>query len=210
MDKIIELLEQYGSQLPLELFVFVGCFVEEIISPVPSFIVLVPAGAAALLQNVGWWYLLVLATIGAVGRLLAAMILYVVADKGEDWLFSNGRRVFGVTHQQLERLGRRFSGSSRDYVLLFLLNALPMLPTSMLSLACGFIKIKFGMFVVATFIGSAVNAAIYLGVGYAGSEAVARLNDLNTTLQVAGGVVAAALVIWYVVRRKRGGKTRKR
>jgi len=103
-------------QLPLELFVFLGSFTEELISPIPSFVVMIPAGAAAQVQNLGWWYLIPLALIGASGRVLASMILYTVADRAEDWLFGKkGRRFFGVTHQQLEGYGQRFSGTPRDF-----------------------------------------------------------------------------------------------
>lgn len=181
-----------------------GCFVEEIISPIPSFVVLIPAGAAAQVQNIGWWYLPVLALIGAAGRLLASMILYFIADKGENWLFGQGRRIFGVTHKQLEDFGQRFSGSNRDLAVLFALNAIPVLPTSLLSLACGFIKIDFRLFVVATYFGSVVNAIIYMSIGYAGFQVADSLRDLELAGQIVVGLLVVALLVWYLsYRRKR-------
>lgn len=178
---------------------------EEIISPIPSFIVLVPAGAAAQVQNVGWWYLVPLAFIAATGRLLASIILYLVADKAEDWLFGKGRRFFGVTHKQLESYGQRFTGKPRDIMGLFLLNAIPVLPTSLLSLTCGFIKIPFRLFAVATYFGSAVNAVVYMSVGYAGVQAVAKLKDVQSALEIVTGVVVVGLIVWllYYLDKKR-------
>lgn len=181
----------------------VGCFVEEIVSPIPSFVVLIPAGAAAHVQDIGWWYLPILAFIGAVGRLLAAMILYFIADKGENWLFGEGRRIFGVTHKQMESFGQRFSGSNRDLAVLFALNAIPVLPTSLLSLACGFIKIDFRIFVIATYFGSAVNAIIYMSIGYAGFEVADSLRHLELAGQIVVGLLVVALFVWYVRFRRR-------
>lgn len=193
-------------RLPLELFVLAGSFVEEIVSPIPSFVVMIPAGAAAQVQGVGWWYLIPLAFLGGIGRLLASMILYVVADKAEDWLLGKGRRFFGVTHKQLENYGQRLSGTSGDFVALFLLNAVPVIPTSLLSLSCGFIKVRFRLFAAATFFGSAVNAAIYMGVGYAGIQAVAGLQNLQLALQVAAVLVAVSLfgLFVYYANKRRG------
>lgn len=209
LDKIIELFERYAAQLPLELFVFAGCFLEEIISPIPSFVVLIPAGAAAEVQGLGWWYLVPLAFIGAAGRVAASAILYTLADKAEDWLFSSGRRFFGVTHQQLESLGARLGGKKRDFVVLFLLNAVPVLPTSLLSLTCGFIKVPFRLFLVATYVGSAVNAVFYMSLGYAGLSAASQLRSVDAALQVVIGVVVAALAVWtvYYFRKKRKSRS---
>jgi membrane protein DedA with SNARE-associated domain len=187
--------------------VFAGAFLEEIVSPIPSFVVMIPAGAAAQIQGVGWWYLVPLAFIGAAGRLLASVILYFIADKAEDWLLSKGRRFFGVTHRQLEGYGQRLSGTPRDFTVLFLLNAVPVIPTSLLSLTCGFIKVRFRLFVGATFFGSAVNAAIYMGIGYAGLQAVTGLESVQAVLQAIGLLLLVSFAGWLIYyMQKKGGR----
>lgn len=185
----------------------VGAFVEEIISPIPSFLVLIPAGAAAHVQQASWWYLPILALIGASGRIVASVILYLLADKSENMLFGNGRRWFGLTHKQVERYGRRLSEAKRDWLVLFLLNAIPVLPTSLLSLACGFIKINLKMFVLATFFGSAVNGLIYLSLGYAGLQAAGWLRSADAILQILMLLTVAGLLLWLLhYRRNRRAK----
>lgn len=187
----------------------VGAFIEEIISPIPSFVVMIPAGAAAQVQQIGWWYLPVLALIGAAGRLVASVILYVLADKGEDLLFGKGRRLFGLSHKQLEKYGERLSGTKRDWVALFMLNAIPILPTSLLSLACGFIKVNFKMFMITTYFGSAVNALIYMSIGYAGIQAADTLQNFNVFFQIITIILVIMLLVWllrYQQRRRRKSK----
>ena len=190
-------------QLPLELFVLLGSFVEEIISPIPSFVVMIPAGAAAQVQSLGWWYLLPLGLLGGIGRLCASLILYVVADKAEDWLFSQGRRFFGVTHGQLEAYGQKLQAQRGGFVALFMLNALPILPTSLLSLTCGFIRVPLRMFALTTFLGSAVNGIFYMSLGYAGFHAVSDLKGLDLVLQILAVLVVAAVAGWLIYYRKK-------
>lgn len=194
-------------RLPLELFVLVGSFLEEVISPIPSFVVMIPAGVAAQVQGLGWWYLLVLGLLGGIGRVLGSIILYLIADKAEDWLLSDGRKFFGASHKKMEEYGKRFSGRPRDAVILFLLNALPVLPTALLSLTCGFIKVKLRMFVVATFLGATVNAVFYMSLGYAGVQAV-KLRSMELAFQVIAVVLAAFLLGWFIYYRtqKRRGR----
>jgi membrane protein DedA with SNARE-associated domain len=200
------LAEEYAHKLPLEVFVFVGSFLEEAVSPIPSFVVMIPAGALAHVQGHNWWYLLFLSLFAAAGRVPASLILYFIADKSEDWLFGKGRRIFGVSHQQLQAYGQRFSGSRRDWVLLFLLNAVPIIPTSLLSLSCGFIRLRLKLFIVATFFGTAVNAVVYMSVGYAGLQAASALHRMDLALQISSALIIIALVgcIIYYWRKKKG------
>ena len=167
---------------------------------------MIPAGALAHVQGHGWWYLLILSLFAAAGRVPASLILYFIADKSEDWLFGKGRRIFGVSHQQLQTYGQRFSGSRRDWVLLFLLNAVPIIPTSLLSLSCGFIKLRLKLFIVATFFGAAVNAVFYMSIGYGGLQAASALHRMDLALQVLSALVMAVLIGWliYYWQKKKG------
>jgi len=194
IDTLLRLFERYLGHLPLELFVFVGSFTEEAISPIPSFVVMLPAGALAHVQGHSWGYLLLLALLAAAGRVPASLLLYFIADKSEDWLLGRGRHMFGVTHRQLENYGKRFSGSARDWVVLFLLNAIPVIPTSLLSLTCGFIKLRLKLFIVATFLGTGVNALIYMSIAYAGIEAASAVRGQELVSRVLSGLLLAALV----------------
>lgn len=164
--------------------------------------VLVPAGVAAQVQGHAWWYLLILALFSAAGRIIAACLLYVIADKSENWIFSKGRRFWGINHEDVAALGKRFHHGWRDWWTLFLLNAVPIIPTSFLSLACGFIKIPFATFITATLLGTIVNSVAYLSIGYAGLEILTEFSGFDLAFQIAGGLALVALVVWWLARKK--------
>jgi len=185
--------------------VLVGSFLEEVISPIPSFVVLIPTGLAAQVQQVPLWYLPILALLAAAGRLGGAIILYMLADKFEDVILGNNRRFFGMTHAQVERLGHRFGKSTRNWTILFMMNAVPVIPVALLSLTCGFIRLHFRTFVTATFLGTAVSALFYISLGYAGIQAAGALENLELASQITAGLIAVAVVagiIWYRKKRR--------
>lgn len=197
--------EYYTEHMPLELFVLLGNFLEELVSPLPSFLVLVPAGAAAEVQGRGIFYLAFLSVLAGVGRILAAMVLYGVARKSEEALFRSDRRLFGISHADVAKLSAKLGRTPwRDWSILFLMNGTPMFPTAPLSLACGFIKVPFRLFVTSTFFGSIVNAFIYIALGYAGFKGAEQLERLETAGTIASVLLVVVLVILFVRwRRKR-------
>jgi membrane protein DedA with SNARE-associated domain len=192
--------------VPLELFVVVGTFIEELFSPIPSFIVLVPAGAVADARGAGAWYLLVLMVFSAVGRIGAAAILYWLADKFEDRLLNDGRRFFGISHKEVERFGQRLGRAGRrDWAVLLLMNALPFFPAGALSLGCGFVKVRYRMFLACTFFGTMFNALFYLSIGYLGFKTAEALRTVEVATQVTIGLLIVGLVVW-IIRKRRAAK----
>lgn len=177
----------------------VGTFVEEVFSPIPAFSVLIPAGAAAKVQSMAIWYVCVLALLSGVGRVLGATVVYWLADKFEDIIFGKGRKIFGASHKEVEDLGKRLTGNSfRDWLLLFIMNAIPIFPGAFLSMACGFIKMRFDIFITATFAGTTISAAFFLYLGYFGVQTLAQLNNLELASQIVGGVIVALILIWVL------------
>lgn len=202
IDSLVLFIEQLTQRAPLEVVVLIGTFVEEVFSPLPSFIVLVPSGVAAQVQGHPVWYLGILALFSGIGRIAGATILYHVADKLENRLLRR-RRIFGFSHEQIESLGSRLGKSvRRDWGLLFVMSAIPIFPTAVLSLACGFIKVPYKLFISATFFGTLINAMIYMSIGYGGLAAAETLDGFEVASQVVTALLVLAAVTWLIYRRR--------
>jgi len=181
--------------------VLVGTFVEEVFSPIPSFVVLLPAGAGVAAQGGGAFQIAVLIVISAIGRIAGAAILYWLADVFEDRLLTRGRKFFGISHAEIEQFGQRLGHGKRSWAILFLMNALPIFPAAMLSLGCGFLKVKYQMFLICTFFGTMINSLIYLLIGYGGLRTAETLHGLELATQITVGVATAALIAWVIYKR---------
>ncbi len=201
------------QDVPLTLIVFVGTFIEEIISPIPSFIVLVPTGAAAQAQGIGLLGIFLLAVVSAASRVLAAMILYWVGAKFEHVLFAKDRKIFGVDSKDIDRFSQQLSGEHNAFkvlLLLFVMHATPVFPGTFLSIGSGFIRLKYWIFLAATFFGSIVNALFYLGIGYMGLHAAEMINKLGIVGQVITVLIIAAVSygLWRRSQKQSAKKTK--
>lgn len=181
---------------------FIGTAIDEILSPIPAFIVLIPAGIAAHIQSHAIGYLLVLGVISAIARALSGYVLYLLADKLEDMLFKNGRKFFGTSHKEIESIGQRLGKYSpkRSWWALFMMHALPVFPGTLLSMGSGFIRLRKSIFISATLAGSFISALFFLYIGYAGIQTATLLSRLDTVSQAITALLLLGLITWLMVR----------
>ncbi len=181
------LLTSLLQMLPLEVFAFVASFVEEVLAPIPSPTVMILTGSAASVQMYPVYGLIILAIIAALGKTLGAILVYTIANKGEDIVLTKYSRFFPITHEEIENFGTKLSGGVRDYVVLTLLRAFPFMPSVVISVGSGILKINMRLFVISTFIGTIVRDSIYLYFGYVGTgilgEIISKSSSLETTIE---------------------------
>lgn len=191
--------------LPLEVFVFVASFVEEVLAPIPSPTVMVLSGSFASLQEYALTGLLVLAGIGALGKTLGAVLVYQIAHVLEEVVVVRFGKFFGVTREDIARFGERLTGSPKDYLLLTVLRSLPFIPSSVVSVGSGVLKVPMRMYIVTTFLGTIVRDGIYLYVGFVGTEALATYISVadRTESLITAGVILTTLCVagWLYWKR---------
>jgi membrane protein DedA with SNARE-associated domain len=198
----------YAQKVPLELFVFGGAMVEEILAPIPSPIVMTLGGSIALAQNFPWVMLLWLALIGAVGKTLGSWLVYFVSDIAEDIVVGKFGKFLGVSHKEIENIGKYFYGDWRDDVIILLARALPIMPTAPVSIACGVIKVNLRSYLVGTFFGTYFRNVMYLWLGFAGlASFVSIMAGLDTAESVIQMLMVALLLVILAIVYYRRSKT---
>lgn len=211
MHQLLSLLEHsvkyYAFHMPLEAFVFIGSFLEEVISPIPSALIMGTAGSLALMQGEPIWYLLFLAIVGNLGKTFGAWCYYFLGDKLEDVFIPKATKWFGIRHQDLESIGKRFVGHHwKDGGVLFLLRLLPPFPTTPVSIVAGIIKMDLRVFLIATYAGNFFKDLLYLYIGYAG---IAKLHTLWRQVESVKvifdiAIVAGFAILLFILYTERG------
>jgi membrane protein DedA with SNARE-associated domain len=211
LDTFIQLLHQWAGVFPLPVFVLVGTFVEELIAPIPSPIVMTLAGSLAKSQNQSLFYLFWLAVIGAVGKTISSFLLYFIAERGGELFLNKFGRFFGITAQEVEQFGRHLNQGWKDDIILIIFRALPIMPTAPVSIVCGLVSLDKLTYIRATLIGTFIRNIIYLYLGYTAIGALESLNEGLDGLEVFGYliffIVAAVGGIIFLRSRRRGVNT---
>lgn len=205
---VIAWLEHAAQQVPLPVFVVIGGVIEEIIAPIPSPLVSTLAGSIASAQQLGIPYLLGLCALATLSKTVGAWIFYVIGDKLEDVAVPRFGKYIGVKHEDLERFGAHFKGTWKDELVLLLLRAIPVMPSTPISLLCGILKINLRTFFIATYIGFYLRNLTFMLFGYTGLAAAESLmqglDTTETVLKILMVLAAGILLVWLYWKRKKG------
>lgn len=210
--RIEEALKNSASYLPLEISSFLGGFIEEVIAPIPSPFVMAAVGSAAFAQNRGIIVLLMLALLGSFGKTLGAWFIYFLADKLEDVMMGRFGSFLGVSHQQVEGIGKHFKGGWKDDLILFVLRAVPVIPSSPVSVLCGIIKINLRTYLISTLAGNFFRNFLYIYLGYAGVSAYQSVlmgfDSMESVMQIFIFACLTVFVAWIYIKRNRNSSAK--
>lgn len=193
--------------------VFFLSFIEEIIAPVPSSIVLMAAGflllpalgsiKTAFLDGMLWVVLP-----AALGLTLGAILVYSLAYVGGEPLIQRWGKRFGLSWSKVERWRNRITKGTGDELLVFFLRAFPVVPNSLISVACGMVRYPARSFIILTFLGSMVRALIMGFIGWSVGETylsyAVRFSVWGRYVLIGGAaVIVLAIVVGMFVNRWR-------
>lgn len=145
-----------------------GAFLQELV-PFPSWLVFMPAGATLEAQHAGLWHVAVLALAIGVFRVLAGLVVYALSESLYVFLYTKRKSWLGIRKTQVDRLRKKL-GAGGGWWTIFIMWALPIVPSTLIPLSAGFVTIPLRTFVTATYAGSIINAFTYLLIGYYGIE----------------------------------------
>lgn len=170
-SSIEALLLRSAETVPIELFVFIASFIEEVIAPLPSASVLLATGALAAVQGRELVGLIPLVFLASVGKSIGAIGVYYVARALGHTMITKYGRWFGVDEAKVVAFGNKLDNSNQSFWLLTFLRALPIMPSALISIGGGVLKIHLGLFMVTTFIGTIIRDSFYIYIGFVGTNA---------------------------------------
>ncbi len=193
IENITSYLESLAHQIPLPAFAFIGSIIDEVIAILPSPFVPLTVGSLSFNQGKPFAFLLIVALTGTLGKTLATLLTYWIADKVEDALsHSKLGQILGVDEQEIEKYGKYLNGTSRDEIIMVILRTLPFIPTLPVSVIAGLIKFNLVSYIVTTFIGTYLRFMFYLVIAY---EGVRKYEGLLETLDTTNLIMEITIVL---------------
>lgn len=160
-----KILVPYGA-----LGVFVASFIEEIVAPIPSAIVLLASGFLFLhgesfsLVYLSKLFLIIVIPAG-VGMALGSLFIYGIAYwSGKPAVVRFGK-YFGIGWSDVEKAEAKFAKSTADEIAIILLRALPVVPNTAVSALCGLIRFPVLKYLFLSMVGLFLRALVLSVIG---------------------------------------------
>jgi membrane protein DedA with SNARE-associated domain len=177
--------------------IFIGMFLESTLFPIPSELIMIPAGFAAS-KGVFNFYLVTI--IGILGNVLGAIFSYYLALKlGHPILVKIGKYFF-VREETLIKIENYFA--RHGSISVFVGRLLPGF-RHFISLPAGLAKMNIKLFIFYTCLGSAIWTTILSTIGYFIGENQELIENNLKTLVFAAIIFCVILAAFYLFRKKK-------
>lgn len=184
----------FAGRVPIVVFVTIGTILEELIGPIPAPLILTTAGSLLSIQGWPLFVLLLLCLISAAAKTLVAWALYWVGSKGEKIVVDRFGKYIGIGHKEIESFREYFNKGWIDYVTIATLRAIPIVPTTPISIVAGILNLQLAIYLSSTFVGMYVRSFIFMYIGYKGLKISHVLRDLTGIQMTMLGIVIVLLL----------------
>jgi membrane protein DedA with SNARE-associated domain len=203
LDAITGLIEEYGYPA-----IFAAAFLEVIFPPIPSEVIFPLVGFTAQNRGLGLETTIGMASVGALGSTVGAVLIYFVSAKvGRTAIMHFGKRV-RISEQEIEKAERWFE--KYGSIAVFTARMIPGI-REIISIPAGISRMNLAKFVGYTFAGSLLWCIILTLAGYYLGEAWSKFSEQASSafsiisIILIGAIIAGA-GFWYSRRKRASAK----
>jgi membrane protein DedA with SNARE-associated domain len=194
-DSTIQLLISFINEVGY-LGIFIGMFLESTLVPVPSELIMIPAGIAASQGILNIYTALV---VGTLGNIFGAIFsYYLAASIGRSLLFKIGK-YFLIKPATITKIESFFK--NHGPISVFIGRLLPGF-RHFISLPAGIAKMNIKSFCFYTSIGSTIWTSVLLALGFFIGENRELINKNLNEIIIACALFSALIVLGYIVYKK--------
>lgn len=147
--------------------VFAASFIEEVIAPLPSALVMTTSGFLMVTGPISFSAIMALifkvAIPVALGVTIGSYLIYFAARFGGKFIIDKWGKYIGLYWADVEKLKSRISGTKRDEIFIGIARAIPFAPNVAISAFCGILEMNVVKYFIISFTGTFFRA-IALGI----------------------------------------------
>ena len=190
--------------------VFLASVLEEVISPIPS--ALVVMGSAFFLMDghaLSWAsvvrMLVVVILPAAAGITFGSLTIYGIAYGSGKPILVRWGKYFGIEWSEIEKIHAKFSKGHADEFTLFLIRAVPAIPSVAISAVCGLLRMPVVEYVVYSFLGTTIRAFLLALAGWQLGNVYRATADTIGKIEnyvLAGLIIVVAVFVVYKISKR--------
>jgi len=149
---------------------FIGGIAKEFI-PIPSTAIILGTsflllnGQAIAIDSILNLLFIIVLPISA-GMTIGAIITYIPCFYIGKPFINRWGRYISLKWEDIEKLDKKFENTAKDYIILYLLRATPVVPSVIVSAFCGIIRYDLKKYIIITFLGGLTRAIIFGIIGW--------------------------------------------
>jgi len=183
--------------------VFLASFIEEVIAPIPSAVVVITAGflflsgpfSILLLKT----SLLSIALPAAIGVTIGSLPFYYVSYYFGETAIRRWGKWFGFSWSSIEKIEKSFRYSYADEAILFGLRIFPIVPNVALNIFFGIVRMNIWRYLLFSFLGTYIRALILALIGWQVGALyysyATLISSMENTLAI---VILAAFIVFLI------------
>jgi membrane protein DedA with SNARE-associated domain len=195
--------------------VILGVVIETLIVPLPSPVIVMAAGYILIPQGTtitiilnALWISIIAGTAQTIGSFLLYLPGYYIGKP----FIEKYEKYHGVSWKEIKQFQKKFSKGKKEFVTLFFLRALPIIPLSVVSGLAGVMKIEPKKYTVATWLGTIPRDFSLAMLGFFMGEFYTTIASKIDNAETIMTIIIVLMVIVYIIGQKTGmiEKLRKR
>lgn len=191
--------------------VFLAAFIEEMIAPIPSTLIVFTAGLIMTkgLTGAPAVIALILKVIlpASAGMALGSLFPYYVARIGEKVAIEKFGKYLKIDWSMIEKIQAWTKKTSSDEFIIFGTRAIPGIPTMAISIVAGLARIPVTEYLIYSFLGCIVRTSILATIGWVGGRQMGYVMELFSAMEdhlliVLSAVLFSMIAAWIILRRR--------
>lgn len=188
--------------------VFLASIVEEVIAPIPSTLVIMGTSfivlKGAIISPDAFLKLFINIVLPAsLGVTIGSLFVYTIAYFAGKPFLERWGKYLGVSWEDIEKAEKKFEKSYSDEIMLFLVRAVPIIPSVAISAFCGFIRFDLRKYLIITFFGTMVRAFILGFIGWQfGSLYQAAADEMSYIEEISLTVIMVTIIVYIIYKKK--------
>ena len=165
--------------------------------------ILVPAGTPLADALLKLFYTIVIP--GAIATAIGSMVIYAIGYYGGHGVVRRFGRFLGTSVNDIEKTSRKMHKGKKTWISIIILRAVPIFPTSVVTLACGIMRLDVKKYFITTLIGAIPRIFILSFIGWQlGDNYIAIAENIGKYESMILGIIVVIIIagLIYLWKRK--------